>query len=231
MIKYKGVKTLEVLEGADNYNSWIVSSLNKYIKSPALEIGAGTGNISQYFKNLKKIVLTDVDDGLTEGLRIRFKGNKNINVEVLDISKPLGKVPNKFSSIFLVNVLEHIKDDEKALRNIYSLLGKDGRVVMLVPAKKFAFTVLDKKLGHYRRYEKNELKEKLVKTGFIIERIEFFNIVGLLSWLIRDLINRDSQLKPNQVRIFDSIVPYLRKIEPKKGLPIGISLIAVGRKI
>lgn len=231
MKKYKGLKTLEVLEGADNYNSWIANRLKKYIKSPALEIGAGIGNISQHFHKLNELVLTDIDEALVNEMRTKFLTQKNISYETLDIQSNFSKVKSKFNTVFSVNVLEHIKDDEKALKNMYKLLNEKGRVVILVPAKKFAYKKLDKRLGHFRRYEKSELKEKIENAGFKVEQIEYFNVVGLLSWIIRDAVSsKNTHLKPQQVKLFDFIVPLLRKLEPTRGLPIGISLIAVGVK-
>ena len=231
MTKYRGLKTLEVLEGADNYNEWIVSSLKPYVKSPALEVGAGTGNISEYFTDLKSIVLTDVDPKLVELLQNKFTGKKNILIESLDISATLGTIRNRFKTIFAVNVLEHIKKDSEAVSNIHHLLEPGGRVVLLVPAKKFAYSKLDKSLGHYRRYEKDELKRLLENARFEIEKIEYFNVVGLLSWMVRNVVSRNHNvLKKSYVSIFDSIVPFLRAIEPKKNLPFGISLIVVAKK-
>lgn len=231
MKKYQGTLTLEVLEGADNYNNWIASRIKPFIKSPALEIGAGTGNISAYFSNIKNLTLTDVDPNLSKKLLKKFTDKKNINIETLNIESKFTKVKNKFNSVFLVNVLEHIKNDQLALSNINSLLERKGRVSILVPAKKFAYNNLDKSLGHVRRYEKKELREKLEKGGFKIIYLEYFNIIGLLSWMIRDKITKnEDHLKPYQVKMFDVFVPFLSLIEPKKGLPVGISLIAVGEK-
>lgn len=231
MVKYKGLKTLEVLEGADNYNAWIANVLYPYIKSPALEIGAGIGNISEFFNKLEDLVLTDKDSKLVKFLEKKFSSRKNVRAEVLDISGRSLRIKEKFRTAYAINVLEHIKDDELALKNIGKLLVPGGKIVLLVPAKKFAYTTLDKNLGHYRRYEKEELKEKLTVQNFIIEEIEYFNIVGLLSWVIRNKIdNSHNQLKPNHVKFFDSIVPFLRNIEPKSGLPLGISLIVVASK-
>lgn len=231
MTKYKGIKTLEVLEGADNYNHWISNRIKKYIFSPALEIGAGTGNISTSFTNLEDLVVTDIDSTLVEKLKKRFKGNKNIRVEDLDISTKLSNIKNKFNSIYSVNVLEHIKNDEIAIQNMYRLLNNHGKVVILVPAKRFAYKKIDKRLGHFRRYEKEDLTEKLKKAGFKIVEVEYFNFVGLLSWLIRDKITKKhNYLNPSHVKMFDLLVPVLRMIEPRKNLPIGISLIAIGEK-
>lgn len=232
MKKYKGIKTLEVLEGADNYNEWIASRIRPFISPPVLEVGAGTGNISEYLKNIKDITFTDVDQTLVKKLIVKFSSKKNVRCEVLDVASRFGKINNHFKSVYAVNVIEHIKDDKKALRNIHLLLEKRGKVVLLVPAKKYAYNNLDKKLGHFRRYEKEELKKKLESAGFSVSYLEYFNVMGLVSWVVREKISRKShELKPNHVRMFDVIVPVLKRIEPKKGLPFGISLLAVGQKI
>jgi len=231
MIAYRGIKTLEVLEGADNYNAWIAEKFFPYIKTPALEIGAGTGNISSFFTEIESLVLTDNDSKLVKFLANKFVLQKNVRAEVLDIASKFGEVKNKFKTIYAINVLEHIKDDNLALKNIGKLLVPNGKIILLVPAKKFAYTKLDKSLGHYRRYERQELVEKLERSGFKVEKVEYFNVLGLLSWLIRDRISRNhNQLKKSQVKVFDAIVPLLRKIEPTKNLPFGISLIAVARR-
>jgi ubiquinone/menaquinone biosynthesis C-methylase UbiE len=231
MSKYKGIKTLEVLEGADNYNKWIAQRVKSYLNSPALEIGAGTGNISEWMTGLKSLTLTDIDNRLVNHLKKKFSGQKNITVEPLDVSAKFNSVKFKFKSLYSVNVLEHIEDEPRALENMNRLLEKKGKIVILVPAKKSAFTQLDKQLGHFRRYEKEELAEKMSKAGFTNLKIEYFNIIGLISWYLRDKIDgKNSNLKPSHVKAFDWIVPFLMKFEPKKGLPLGISLIAVGTK-
>jgi len=102
---------------------------------------------------------------------------------------------------------------------------------LLVPSKKWAYTELDRELGHFRRYEKKELGEKLAKASFQIEKLYFFNIVGLMSWMIRDKIQRSGGLRPYQVSSFDTIVPILKFIESKVSMPLGISLIAIAQKI
>lgn len=231
MKKYKNIRTLEILEGAENYNSWIASRLKPYIKSPALEIGAGTGNISYYFTHLKELVLTDIDEDLVASLRLKFSKKRKIIFEVLNVASNLGKISNTFNTIYSVNVLEHIENDEKALRNMHRMLNKSGTLVLLVPAKRIAYNDLDRSLGHFRRYEKEELRKKIEKAGFTINELEYFNVTGLLSWILRNYIsNSHAELKGSQVKYFNWVVPILRLIEPRQGLPFGISLIAVARK-
>ncbi len=232
MVKYQGLSTLEILEGAYNYNKWIASEIEKYILPPTLEIGAGTGNISKYLLHTKYLYLTEKDRALVSFLKKKF--TKHIkNIEKLDILEEIPKHLEKhFSVVFSVNVLEHIDDDLKALKHMHKLLKKSGKVVLLVPAKKFAFTRLDKTLGHFRRYEKKELKRKLLEANFEIEEIYFFNFVGLLSWIVRDMIEKNqAHIRSSHVALFDWIVPLLQKIESIRRVPIGISLVAVGRKL
>lgn len=232
MVNYKGVKTLEVLEGAKNYNRWIGAEMSKYIITPALEVGAGTGNISSLIFKKRPYTLSDVDSGLVKLLKLKFRGEKSVSVKILDLEKkPSSQLQNAFMTVIGVNVFEHIRDDRKAFVHVRQLLKREGRLIMLVPAKQFAFTRLDKELGHFRRYEKKELIEKLSKSGFVIDHIYFFNIVGLASWLTRDRVDRSHiHLKPYQIALFDSIVPLLRFLETKIRPLIGISLIVVAHK-
>ncbi len=233
MIKYQGISTLEVLEGAKNYNNWIASEILANISLPTLEIGAGTGNLTKYFLKHLSLYITDKDEGLVKHLKKNFSKEKDIIIETLDITeKPKKKFMSFFASVFAINVLEHIENDYLALKNMHYMLKPKGKLIILVPAKKFAYTKLDHDLGHFRRYEKEELEKKLRETGYKIEKIFFFNLVGLLSWTIRDKVKRHNvTLKPYHIKIFDSIVPILRVIEGIVKIPVGISLIVVARKI
>lgn len=228
---YQGLSTLEVLEGADNYNRWIAESLKKYTLSPIIELGAGTGNISDYFLNTKDFTITEFDANLVEHLKKKYK-KKNIRITRLDLAGSiLPPLVGSYKSAFAVNVFEHIRDDDKALKNAYTLLEDKGVLVLLVPAKKFAYTRLDKNLGHFRRYEPDELRKKLQSAGFEIEELKYFNAVGLLSWILRDRIEKQHhKLDRSKIALFDKIVPLLRRVENVIPPPVGISLIAVARK-
>jgi SAM-dependent methyltransferase len=232
MKKYKGKSTLEVLEGADNYNQWIAQTMQAKLVSPALEIGAGTGNITQYFKKVKSLTVTDIDPELVAGLKKRFAKSNNFSFAELDIENQVSKkMIGHYATVFGVNVLEHIKDDTKALKNIHKILKKDGKLILLIPAMQFAYTRLDKELGHFRRYEKESLIKKLKSTGYHVDEIFYFNIVGLLSWVVRDKVEKKNiYLKPYQIAIFDMIVPLVKRIESIIKPPLGISLIVYATK-
>ena len=229
---YQGLTTLEALTEAKNYNGWIASNFYPYIKAPLLEFGAGIGNISELLSSYTPLCLTDTDERLLAHLKEKFSHSNDISVDYLDITQPPpDHLVESFQSVIGINVLEHIEDDEKALSHLGNLLKPSGRLLLLVPSKKWAYTDLDRQLGHFRRYEKKELAVKLVKASFHIEKLYFFNLVGLMGWIIRDKIQRSEGLRPSQISIFESMVPILKPIESKVRMPLGISLIAIAQKI
>lgn len=84
--QYQGTAVLEILEGADEYNKWIIERIKPEILCPALEIGSGVGNISFYLKNCGNLSLSDIDESLINKLKKKF--NKDIQVYKYDIEKP-----------------------------------------------------------------------------------------------------------------------------------------------
>ena len=229
---YQGLTTLEILTEAKNYNRWIADNFYPYIKAPLLEFGAGIGNISELLSSYTPLCLTDTDARMLAHLKNKFSHINDVSVNFLDITQPPPEdLVGSFQTVIGINVLEHVEDDEKALLHLGNVLKPSGRLLLLVPSKKWAYTELDRELGHFRRYEKKELGEKLAKASFQIEKLYFFNIVGLMSWIIRDKIQRSGGLRPYQVSSFDTIVPILKFIESKVSMPLGISLIAIAQKI
>ncbi|HYT41626.1 MAG TPA: class I SAM-dependent methyltransferase [Methylomirabilota bacterium] len=231
-MSYQGLTTLEILTEAKNYNRWIAENFYASIKAPLLEFGAGIGNISELLSSYTPLCVTDTDARMLAHLKNKFSHINDISVHFLDITQPPPEhLVGSFQTVIGINVLEHVEDDEKALFHLGNVLKPSGRLLLLVPAKKWAYTDLDRQLGHFRRYEKKELAEKLVKASFQIEKLYFFNIIGLLSWIIRDKLQRSGGLRPYQISSFDSIVPLLKRVEAKISMPVGISLIAIAQKI
>ena len=67
--------------------------------------------------------------------------------------------------IVLLNVLEHIEEDEAALAQIARILKPGGIVVIEVPAGPNLYDIYDRQLLHHRRYRMSELIEKVSRQG------------------------------------------------------------------
>jgi SAM-dependent methyltransferase len=73
-----------------------------------------------------------------------------------------------FDALVLLNVLEHIKDDMSAARQVHRILKPGGIAIMEVPAGPHLYDVYDKELMHFRRYRMTDLLSLLRTAGFEI---------------------------------------------------------------
>ena len=100
---------------------------------------------------------------------------------------------------------------------------------MLVPYNMRLYSVFDKELGHFRRYGKGELEEKMRQAGLEAETQFFFNKVGVLAWYVANTLGGQKSLKPWQLRIYGLLTPIFRVLD--RVLPTsGLSTVVVGRK-
>ena len=108
-------------------------------------------------------------------------------------------------------------------------LPSGGRVVLIIPALRSLYGEMDKAISHYRRYEKDEIVAKLERAGFVVEKTRFFNLIGVPGWFLNSRVLKRKAVPGIQARINDLLVPLLR-FEKHFSLPVGMSLLAVGRK-
>jgi SAM-dependent methyltransferase len=92
-----------------------------------------------------------------------------------------------YATVTCGETLEHIEDDVEFLRQINRLMASGGILVATVPVDMTLWTQHDVDAGHFRRYTKAELFEKLERTGFVVEEyvIWGFPLVRLLHLRIR----------------------------------------------
>lgn len=78
-----------------------------------------------------------------------------------------------YDLVIAFEVLEHIEDDHAALDRIRGLLRPHGYLLLSVPAHMSKWGATDVWAGHQRRYEREELQQKLHGSRFVIR--EFFS--------------------------------------------------------
>jgi SAM-dependent methyltransferase len=87
---------------------------------------------------------------------------------------PASDWSGRFDTLFAFDVLEHIEDDKAALAQWHSWLRPGGTLLLSVPARMKLWTAGDEWAGHFRRYERDELKQRLADAGFALERFECY---------------------------------------------------------
>lgn len=221
-----GKETLDVMRAAPFYNKWLFSFFRPHLKGRILEAGAGTGTFSEYFsKSSSDFTAVDYNKEYINLLK------KKYNAGFGDIQKGEFFFKNKkFDTIVTLNVVEHIKDDITALKNFYELLNEGGKLLILVPAHKFAYSDIDKNLGHYRRYSTVDLSTKLKKAGFAVKESRYLNLLGLVGWFLSGKVFGKSQLETGQLSIFETISKPLLFLEKIVKMPVGLSVYIIAEK-
>ena len=183
---YTGVEELEILADAENYNTALANFVREEATpcDRALDFGAGIGSFSRRLKpHVKELVCLEPDAHLNGVLRESGMNAVSSSSEISD---------GTIDYVFTLNVLEHIEDDVTALKDIHRMLKPGGRLTVYVPALQYLYTGMDRCVGHWRRYSKNELIEKVRAAGFEIKQTRYADSLGVLATLVFKVINDGS---------------------------------------
>ncbi|MFN0088229.1 MAG: class I SAM-dependent methyltransferase [Blastocatellia bacterium] len=223
--------TLTQLAELDRYNYWIYEQIANAVGRRILEVGSGTGNITQFLRGGgRHVTATDVVPGYRNHLEKLFADESNVRIGSFDLMAPAPAAYGEaFDTVVCLNVLEHIENDQFALEQMRDVLEPGGKLALLVPAHRLLFGEFDRAVGHYRRYQRRELTEKLSRAGFVVRERKFFSMLAALPWLINGRLLKRDYLPSGQANLANKLVPLL-KLERLIGPPCGLSLIAIAEK-
>ncbi|MDK9709089.1 MAG: class I SAM-dependent methyltransferase [Desulforhopalus sp.] len=206
-----------------------------------LEIGCGTGYvltcISKSFPEAKLSGSEIYVAGL-EFAAARLPSAKFMQMDARNIP-----FENEFDLIGAFDVLEHIKEDEDVLTQMYAALKPNGIMLLTVPQHEWLWSPTDEYAFHVRRYTAADIHKKVEKAGFRIIRSTSF-ITTLLPvmmisrfWQKRvsgKLENTSAELKISlwlNVLFSRLLSPELALIQKGVNFPIGGSRIVVAKKL
>ena len=208
-------------------------------KHKMLEIGCGNGNVIYYLR--KNGINCQGGDLFLEGL---IYCRRKVKAPLYQIDALCLPFRNYFDIIGLFDVIEHIEEDEKVLKEVYKALKPEGNILITVPAHKKLWGRYDELAYHKRRYSRKELITKLETTGFTVEKVSYFVTLLFPALLLfrylnhkrcKKLSNEEFLKKEIQIiPILNSVFLWILKIERILiqfiNLPFGSSLIAIAKK-
>jgi 2-polyprenyl-3-methyl-5-hydroxy-6-metoxy-1,4-benzoquinol methylase len=225
---------LETMKLARRYSAHVFNLFRPYIGRHVLEVGSGIGTMTAPLLELAdSVVGLEPNPNCATRLEAALGSHPRFDLRVshLEDCDPKDLGAHKFDTVFCLNVLEHIQDDALALRTFADVLIPGGNVLIFVPAVQAAYGPLDAELGHFRRYSKRTLEAAFTQAGLSLLTLRYTNPIGLAAWMLNARVLRSTAHSPTQVRVFDTLVaPWALPLERLIAPPIGLSLVAVGRK-
>jgi ubiquinone/menaquinone biosynthesis C-methylase UbiE len=225
---------LETIQEARRYRDHVFSLFRPYIGRRVLEVGCGIGTMSRKLAEVVDLIV-GIEPNANCVARVREAMGHEPKFSLRDClleECSVGELASHgFDTVYCVNVLEHIEHDVAALRMFRDIVVPGGRVLIFVPAIQAAYGPLDAELGHHRRYSRERLARAFADAGLGLEMIRYTNPIGLAGWLYNSYIARARVHSVGQVKLFEALVaPWALPLERVFTPPIGLSLMAVGRR-
>jgi len=213
------------------YRRKLVYNLIKTIPKNAriLDYGSGSGIFLKLLK--QKGFINVIGYEPSRKMREKYKDIK--------IVKNKNKISGKYDIILLLDVIEHIKNDELFISGISKLLNQKGNLIITVPASNILWSSHDVLNKHYRRYNKKSLKKAFKKSELQILRLSYWNFFFFLPIAFIKILKRKSKSQNSDINFMpwpaSQIYKKLLKLENfliMKGIdfPIGINLFCVLEK-
>jgi ubiquinone/menaquinone biosynthesis C-methylase UbiE len=124
-------------------------------------------------------------DALPAGLVVAHRRLPDVPLFHADVTEfPFGDAT--VDAMAVLNVLEHVEDDEAALSELRRVLRPGGRAAIVVPANRRLYDHYDRLLQHERRYDRGELTRKAWRAGLITMSTEYIgSLVYPAFWAVK----------------------------------------------
>lgn len=203
----------------------IIERMNQFFTKNklTLDIGGGNGYTSSAAKE-KGYDIGIIEPNPTACLHAKTRGIDEVycgtvtNETILDES---------IAQALLLDVLEHIEDDEGFVNLLYRKIVQGGFLLVTVPAFMCLWSSEDDAAGHFRRYRMAALCDLLKKQGFnICYRSYYMGFLFLPIFVIRVLMEKIGILKRQEERSDEEKAEIARsQFQSKNGIVnIGLSV-------
>jgi SAM-dependent methyltransferase len=140
-----------------------------------IDLGGGCGGWVAYLMERARIPLAEVAlaDSSVSALRMAHEhlppGVALYQIDLLNLHWE-----HRWDVAFLLDVMEHIPEDEKALRQVYEALAPGGYAFVTTPALRQFWSWNDEVCGHQRRYSRADYAALATRCGFRLVDARYF---------------------------------------------------------
>lgn len=200
-----------------------------------LDIGCGTGYMMKRLKELGAHVYgVDMSEAAA-----RFAQEKVCSDVRVGEAENIPFPDHSFDIVLALDVIEHVDDDSKAVREAFRVLKQGGIMIATVPAFMFLWSKQDERLHHKRRYRKSEFL-RLFNSDFEIRKLTYYNtllfppIAGVrFAQKLFPIFGEKDEVEVTGAftnSVLYKIFGFEKHLVNRLQLPFGVSLIGVMRK-
>jgi SAM-dependent methyltransferase len=201
-----------------------------------LEIGCGNGLVMHQLEKSMNLVIDGCD---LNAYALKGMFDVSGNVFLYDIFDLKPEMLEKYDGLIMLDVIEHIENDNEFLQIALKHLKKDGFLIIGVPALQILYSKYDIVDGHKRRYSFRDISKIFGEIGINTIQCNYWGFSLLPLLLLRKCYlyfsNNENVIKKGfkpPGRFINWILIQVMKIEtslfPKP--IIGTSIMAIGRK-
>jgi 2-polyprenyl-3-methyl-5-hydroxy-6-metoxy-1,4-benzoquinol methylase len=167
---------------------FIVDLVNNKNIGSIVDFGCGPGDVideldktSSLISNAGKVSLIDFDESHIKQVKIRFRNKKNFDYYSLNLENNF-KPSGLYDLAIMIDVIEHLKNPVKVLKNIKKILSLHGKLVIITPNAKslhrrlgqsmgiikncYELGEADFEVGHVKLYDREMLLRDAKKAGY-----------------------------------------------------------------
>ncbi len=154
-----------------NFRSWKTYMLRlidrlaviHQMQGPFLDAGCGSGDVSLHLarRGWAGSAVDFSDEAVREAAE-RLREHRSVSVvhgDLLELELSSAK------TVLLMDVIEHVRDDETLLRRLSDLVLPGGHLVVTVPVNPTESRWDDEFYGHYRRYVRDDFTAMIERSG------------------------------------------------------------------
>lgn len=203
----------------------------------AVDVGCGTGETLAALEvaGATRVAGTDLS-ALALSLGAHARGQRTVVVARAE------HVPFRDAAadcVVAMDVIEHLDDDVRALRELVRIARPGATVYLTVPAYQALWSDHDVRAAHRRRYTASQLTASAHAAGIAVERVSYYNSFLVLPALLlrRTPLRRLTKETDEETSMvhpaLDRVLLGLSRLEQwwiaRWRVPFGLSIVLVGR--
>ncbi len=224
-------RELDLFAAARNWKAYWSGRLAPVLHGRVLEVGAGVGANAPFLlaAGVRSLVSLEPDPALAARLKASRDAAGDARWRVFCGTLAGTRAAPAFDAILYLDVLEHIADDARELRDAARRLSPGGVLAVLAPAHPWLFSPFDAAVGHHRRYTRQTLAA-VAPPGLVPVVSTYLDSAGAALSLANRLLLRRPLPTPRDIAFWDRrVVPLAPRLDPVAGRSFGRSVLAAWR--